>query len=148
PCPGEAAAAARGTDGPRRPAGPTDRAAAKARSRPGAAQGRRAARGGGETSGPRAAPVRPAGHAASAAVSPESGPDAPLPRDGSAAEARAEGASLAARILALLGPSPVAEDQVLRDLGLPPQSVAEELLALELDGRVERRPGGLLALAG
>jgi DNA processing protein len=55
-------------------------------------------------------------------------------------------AAIAERILALLGPSPVAEDQLLRDLGLPPQAVAEELLALELEGRVERRPGGLLAL--
>lgn len=54
---------------------------------------------------------------------------------------------LPARILALLGPAPVAEDQLLRDLGLSPRELADHLLALELEGRVIRQPGGLLALA-
>ncbi|WP_116087145.1 DNA-processing protein DprA [Tropicimonas sp. IMCC34011] len=49
------------------------------------------------------------------------------------------------RILALLGPSPVAEDQVIRDLGLPARQVGAALVALELGGEVERLPGGLLA---
>lgn len=49
------------------------------------------------------------------------------------------------RILAFLGVAPVAEDQLLRDLGLAPQAAAAELLSLELDGRIERRAGGLIA---
>ncbi|WP_323035869.1 DNA-processing protein DprA [Pararhodobacter sp.] len=51
------------------------------------------------------------------------------------------------KILAALGPAPVAEDQLLRDLRLPPAAVAPALLFLELDGRVQRQPGGMLALA-
>ena len=51
------------------------------------------------------------------------------------------------KILAALGPAPVAEDQLLRDLGLPYGAVAPALLFLELDGRVQRQPGGMLALA-
>ncbi|MCB1397310.1 MAG: DNA-protecting protein DprA [Rhodobacter sp.] len=51
------------------------------------------------------------------------------------------------RILDCLGAAPVAEDQLLRDLGLPAAAVAPALLFLELDGRVQRQPGGLLARA-
>ncbi len=51
------------------------------------------------------------------------------------------------RILSLLGPAPVAEDQLLRDLALPSQQVAGELLDLEMEGLVQRQPGGLLALS-
>lgn len=51
------------------------------------------------------------------------------------------------QILARLGPSPVAEDQLIRDLGLPASDVAPELTTLELDGRIRRQPGGLLSLA-
>ncbi|SPH24979.1 DNA processing protein DprA [Defluviimonas aquaemixtae] len=58
---------------------------------------------------------------------------------------RQESAALHDRILDRLGPSPVAEDQLIRDLALPAASVAEELIALELDGRVQRQPGGLLS---
>jgi len=50
-------------------------------------------------------------------------------------------------ILSALGPNPVAEDQLLRDLGLLPAAVAPALLFLELDGRVQRQPGGMLALS-
>ena len=50
-------------------------------------------------------------------------------------------------ILSRLGPSPVAEDQLIRDLELPSQKVAPELLNLELDGKIIRAPGGLLSLA-
>jgi DNA processing protein len=51
------------------------------------------------------------------------------------------------RILACLGPSPLAEDQLIRDLGLPPAHVLPELLTLELVGRIRRQPGGLVSLA-
>lgn len=53
--------------------------------------------------------------------------------------------ALRAQVLTLIGPAPVAEDQVLRDLALPAQALSECLLALELDGVIERQPGGLLA---
>jgi len=48
-------------------------------------------------------------------------------------------------ILSRLGPSPLAEDQLLRDLKVSPSDLAPELLMLELDGRIARQPGGLLA---
>ena len=58
----------------------------------------------------------------------------------------AETSALHGRILARLGPSPLAEDQLIRDLDLPASAIGPELLALELDGRIERRAGGLLTL--
>ncbi|MCC5972135.1 MAG: DNA-processing protein DprA [Pararhodobacter sp.] len=48
-------------------------------------------------------------------------------------------------ILERLGPSPLAEDQLIRDMALPAAIIAPALLFLELDGRVQRQPGGLLA---
>lgn len=51
-------------------------------------------------------------------------------------------------ILDRLGAAPLAEDQLIRDLALPAARVAPELLSLELDGRIERRPGGLLCRTG
>lgn len=54
---------------------------------------------------------------------------------------------LHSEILSRLGPSPVAEDQLIRDLALPSQKIAPELLNLELDGKIIRAPGGLLSLA-
>ncbi len=54
---------------------------------------------------------------------------------------------LHAEILSRLGPSPIAEDQLIRDLGLPASDVAPELTTLELDGRIRRQPGGLVSLA-
>ncbi|MBW6505777.1 MAG: DNA-processing protein DprA [Rhodobacteraceae bacterium] len=52
---------------------------------------------------------------------------------------------LQATILDRLGPSPLAEDQLIRDLALPASQIAPELLALEIEGRIERQPGGMLA---
>ena len=49
------------------------------------------------------------------------------------------------RILERLGPSPLGEDQLIRDLGAPAQAVGALLIELELDGRIQRQPGGLLA---
>lgn len=54
-------------------------------------------------------------------------------------------AALHRLILARLSPSPLAEDQLTRDLALPPQSLTAELTTLELDGKIERRTGGLIA---
>ena len=57
-------------------------------------------------------------------------------------------AAVHGQILARLGPSPLAEDQLIRDLALPPSAVAAELLTLELEGRIERQAGGLLSRCG
>jgi DNA processing protein len=48
------------------------------------------------------------------------------------------------QILARLGHSPLPEDQLIRDLALPPAAVTAELVTLELEGRIERHAGGLL----
>lgn len=50
-------------------------------------------------------------------------------------------------ILDRLGPSPIAEDQLLRDLALSASQAASDLLTLELEGRILRAPGGLLSRA-
>jgi len=54
-------------------------------------------------------------------------------------------ALLHSMILSRLGPSPLAEDQLLRDLELSPAQLAPELLTLELDGKICRQAGGLLS---
>jgi len=56
-------------------------------------------------------------------------------------------ANLHSEILARLGPSPVAEDQLIRDLDLTSQQVTPELLNLELEGKITRAAGGLLSLS-
>jgi len=58
---------------------------------------------------------------------------------------QAEIRSLHQQILARLSPAPMAEDQLIRDLALPAMQIAPELLALELDGQIERQSGGLLS---
>ncbi len=55
-----------------------------------------------------------------------------------------ETAALHSQILNRLGPAPIAEDQLIRDLAAAPSDVAPVLLELELDGRIERGAGGLL----
>ena len=57
----------------------------------------------------------------------------------------AEIATLHSKILDRLGPSPLAEDQLIRDLAMPAAFVAPELLSLELEGRIQRQAGGLLS---
>lgn len=54
-------------------------------------------------------------------------------------------AALHRQILDRLGPSPVAEDQLIRDLGSSATAVAPALVDLELEGRIARQAGGLLA---
>ena len=49
------------------------------------------------------------------------------------------------KILSRLGPSPIAEDQLIRDLNSTPAKVTPILLDLELDGQISRHAGGLLA---
>lgn len=54
---------------------------------------------------------------------------------------------LAARAAQLIGPEAVDMDRLARDLGADPATFAALLQEMELDGLVERRPGGLVALA-
>ena len=58
-----------------------------------------------------------------------------------------ETAALHQQILNRLGPSPMAEDQLIRDLAASAGRVGPALTDLELDGKIERRAGGLLSLA-
>lgn len=57
----------------------------------------------------------------------------------------ADTAALHRQILDRLGPSPLAEDQLIRDLALPPATVTAQLVTLELDGHIHRAPGGLIS---
>ncbi|MEM9585608.1 MAG: DNA-processing protein DprA [Pseudomonadota bacterium] len=68
---------------------------------------------------------------------PEPAPKAPVHDAGAAHE----------QILGLLGPTPVAEDQLIRDLKLDPRLVTPQLVTLEMEGKITRQPGGLLARA-
>ncbi|MDA5555242.1 DNA-processing protein DprA [Shimia sp. MMG029] len=54
-------------------------------------------------------------------------------------------AALHAEILGRLGPSPLSEDQLVRDLSLPPQILTPALLDLEVSGKINRLSGGLLS---
>ncbi len=49
------------------------------------------------------------------------------------------------QILNQLGPSPVPEDQLIRDLSAQPSDIGPALVDLELEGQIRRQPGGLLA---
>ena len=66
------------------------------------------------------------------------GPDAPR-------RALGDMAAVHSQILARLGPSPLAEDQLIRDLALPPSVLTPALVSLELEGHITRAPGGLLS---
>jgi DNA processing protein len=81
------------------------------------------------------------------AVGPATQPTAELPLMAPPANDRSlrETADLHATILSRLGPAPIAEDQLLRDIAAPATSVAPVLMDLELDGKIMRQAGGLLA---
>ncbi|WP_171241099.1 DNA-processing protein DprA [Ruegeria sp. HKCCA5491] len=55
--------------------------------------------------------------------------------------------SLHVAILTRLGPSPIAEDQLIRDIAATAGEIGPVLVDLELDGRIQRQPGGLLSLS-
>lgn len=83
------------------------------------------------------------------ALGPVPGLRPPPPRPEPAAPLAAPPADrIGTRLLGLLGPSPVAEDALIRDLALPAALVAATLVELELAGRVLRHPGGGVSLAG
>ncbi|MCK8464729.1 DNA-processing protein DprA [Aliiroseovarius sp. S1339] len=74
--------------------------------------------------------------------------DAPTPRN---KRTQSETSKLHSQILSRLGPSPLAEDQLIRDMGdltgAGSGDILPELVSLELEGRIMRQPGGLLSKA-
>ena len=72
----------------------------------------------------------------------------PLPGPATPQRPLKDVAVLHGMILSRLGPSPLAEDQLLRDLAVTPAELAPELLTLELDGKIARQAGGLLSRIG
>ncbi|WP_425289191.1 hypothetical protein [Yoonia algicola] len=54
-------------------------------------------------------------------------------------------AALHTEILSRLSAAPIAEDQLLRDIKVTATDVAPVLIDLELDGKITRHSGGLLA---
>lgn len=82
---------------------------------------------------------------------PEQAALAAVEREGAAEAPRralADASALHGAILARLGPSPLAEDQLIRDLAMPSSLLAGALIALELEGKVARQAGGLLSRVG
>lgn len=69
----------------------------------------------------------------------------PLPGPIPQRRSLADIAAVHSQILARLGPSPLAEDQLIRDLALPPGMLSPALISLELEGRILRQSGGLLS---
>jgi len=72
-------------------------------------------------------------------------PRSEIPRPPPEKRGLRETAQLHRTILNRLGPTPLAEDQLIRDLAAPAAAVTPALTDLELDGRVTRHPGGLLS---
>ena len=88
--------------------------------------------------------VRSAADVIEALESPATAPkEKPAPRP-SAPAPKPDIAELHRQILDRLGPSPVPEDQLIRDLNAPAGAVSPEIATLELEGRIKREPGGLL----
>ncbi|WP_298675338.1 DNA-processing protein DprA [uncultured Lentibacter sp.] len=85
------------------------------------------------------APLAPAAPAPQAELGLELPAAAPQKRS------LAETAALHQQILSRLGPSPLPEDQLIRDLDQPAARVAPALVELELDGKISRAPGGMLS---
>lgn len=56
------------------------------------------------------------------------------------------GVDLHHEILTRLGPSPIAEDQLIRDISATAGEIGPALVDLELEGHIQRQPGGLLSL--
>lgn len=72
-------------------------------------------------------------------------PADPAPRPALPAPAPQAAAALHGLVLDRLGPSPLAEDQLIRDLARDSRDIAPIIVDLELQGRITRAPGGLLS---
>nr|WP_245866824.1 DNA-processing protein DprA [Kandeliimicrobium roseum] len=96
------------------------------------------------------APVVPVGPTDTIVAGARNGKVAALPLAGPIKEAKRslrETNALHQQILDRLGVSPVAEDQLIRDLAVPAGEIAPQLVNLELEGRIIRQPGGFLSRA-
>ena len=85
-----------------------------------------------------------------APIAPHIAPELPLappPEPPKDRRTLAETTALHQQFLDRLGPAPLAEEQLIRDLGTGADKVAPILLDLELDGAIDRAPGGLLSRA-
>ena len=76
-------------------------------------------------------------------------PRKPWPDDAALGASEDDDAPASARdsVIALLGPSPVPVDMLVRQSRLTPAIVATILLELELAGRLERQPGNRVSLS-
>ena len=63
-------------------------------------------------------------------------------------EGASEDRALAEQIIELLGPSPVEMDELARACGATPAELSLAILELDLAGRIELRPGGIVAAPG
>jgi len=76
----------------------------------------------------------------------------PLAEDGADYEAQAPDSDIADQdrraVIALLSPTPVSVDELIRQSGLAPAIVQTVLLELELAGRLERHAGGRVSITG
>jgi DNA processing protein len=79
----------------------------------------------------------------------ESDVQIPLPLEQNVPETRSlsETNKLHQQILDSLGPSPIAEDQLLRDIGAQTSRMIPILTNLEMDGQIRRAPGGMISRA-
>ncbi|RZW05526.1 MAG: DNA-processing protein DprA, partial [Rhodobacteraceae bacterium] len=59
--------------------------------------------------------------------------------------ARPDTQELHRRILDRLGPSPIPEDLLIRDIGISAARASAEIATLEIEGMIRRDPGGLLS---
>ncbi len=84
--------------------------------------------------------LEPPSPTATPAPKPSSNPPEPDHR-------RPDANQLHTEILNRLGPCPMAEDQLIRDLKITASDIAPALVNLELDGKINRQPGGMLHLA-
>ncbi len=92
------------------------------------------------------APAQPVETKAEIVTEPFTGaPAEAIPQAPPETRTLAETAALHQQILDRLGPSPVSEDQLVRDLALPTGTVSSELTDLELDGQIQRAPGGMIS---
>ncbi len=76
------------------------------------------------------------------ALSPRNDPVTPTPAKRSLRDI----ADLHSQILSRLSPSPLAEDQIIRDLGISAAQAASTIVDLEIDGKIQRINGGMIAL--
>ncbi|MBR9763180.1 MAG: DNA-protecting protein DprA [Rhodobacteraceae bacterium] len=74
-------------------------------------------------------------------------PPSPVTQDTRPARVLRDMARLHQLILDRLGAAPLAEDALIRDIDAAPHHISPALTDLELEGRIERQPGGLISRA-